>query len=106
MYIKFHRKKALEIKDPAKIKNWFAYRNRKMNIIIKKDEVASSFVKPLPSFNPDLYLNIVKQLYTMKALEIIKTEIENAYIQQANFSTFALGVSHINNASFAVKKEN
>ena len=89
----------MTLKDPVKIKSWFAYRNRKMNDIIKQNEVASSFVKNGPTINSDIYLNISKQLYSLNMMNIFKNAVENAYIQQANFQRFVKGLTPFN-ASF------
>lgn len=93
----------MSIKDQAKIKNWFAYRNHKMNHIINHEEVASSFVKPLPSINSDIYFNISKQMYAYNIMMFFKTLVQSMFIQQSNFQSFTLLAQSKSN--FAVKRE-
>ena len=86
----------MTLKDPVKIKNWFAYRNRKMKNIIKQGEIASLFVnvKPAPSYTSYFYMNIANEIYAHNAMILFKSLFSNAFIQQAH-----------SNLHFTVKRE-
>ena len=93
----------MTLKDSEKIKNWFYYRNRKMKHLINQAEMNKSVpsivnVKPVPSFfpsfNSDIYLNIVNKIYANNVMILYNSLFQNAYLAKAYYNLY-----------FAVKRD-